>query len=72
LPTPEETASKKTWPIAAKWYREATDQGDAVSQRNLGIFCGVGDVVAKDDVQAYMWLILARAQGDVAAGYRSI
>jgi uncharacterized protein len=41
-----------------------TEQGDAVSQRNLGIFYGAGDGVAKDEVEAYKWLSLARVQGD--------
>jgi len=54
-----------------KWYRKAAEQGDAVSQFNLGIMYTSGLGVPQDDVLAYMWLDLAAAQGsqDAPEGY---
>ncbi len=48
---------------AAKWSREAAEQGVAPAQRNLGLCYGRGDGVAKDSVEAYKWLSLAHSQG---------
>jgi uncharacterized membrane protein len=50
---------------AAHWFREAAQKGHARAQYNLGSMCFNGNGVAKDYVQAHMWLSLAasRAKG---------
>ena len=45
---------------ASIWYRKAAEQGYAAAQNNLGIILGDGG----DNVEGYMWLHLAAAQGD--------
>ena len=52
---------------AAKWYRRAADQGDALGQYNLGALYAKGAGVTQDLVQAYMWFELAAAQQDRSA-----
>ncbi len=52
---------------AAKWYRKAADQGDALSQTFLGLMYRHGQGVAQDYVQALMWYNLAAAQGEKRA-----
>ena len=47
-----------------KWYRKAADQGNAPAQVNLGLMYANGQGVAKDEVEAYKWWLLAGAQGD--------
>jgi len=54
----------KDYVEAAKWYRKAADQGDATAQTSLGIMYEHGVGVTQDHVQAYMWLILAKAAGN--------
>jgi hypothetical protein len=46
---------------AIKWTRLAADQGFARAQYNLGLLYDVGDGVARDYVQAYLWYSLAIA-----------
>ena len=46
---------------AAKWLRQAADQGNAVAQANLGWLYANGQGVAQDDTQALMWSTLAVA-----------
>ena len=50
-----------------KWYRKAADQGNADGQNNLGGSYANGRGVAKDEVEAYKWWLLAGAQGDELA-----
>ena len=53
---------------AVKWYRMATEQGDADAQFNLGNMYAKGQGVPTNNVKAYMWWSLSKAQGaeDVA------
>ncbi len=48
---------------AAKWYRRAAEQGNALAQSNLGATYHNGEGVPQDYVLAHMWLNLA-AQAD--------
>jgi TPR repeat protein len=48
---------------AAKWYRKAADQGDAISQYLIGACYDSGTGVPKDCVVAYKWILLAGGQG---------
>jgi uncharacterized protein len=52
---------------AANWYRKAADQGSALAQGALGALYVLGQGVAKDYVQAYVWMDLAipRLSGDL-------
>ena len=50
-----------------KWYRKAAEQGDAESQYNLALMYANGEGVPVNDVRAYMWWALAKAQGDKEA-----
>jgi len=47
---------------AARWLREAADQGKARPQTNLAWLYAYGEGVPKDCVLAYMWLDLAAAR----------
>ena len=49
--------------MALKWYRRAAEQGDAISQYNLGVMYGFGEGVIQDYVQAHMWGNIARSNG---------
>ena len=53
--------------VAAKWFRRAAEQNLAAAQSNLGICYERGDGVAKYEVEAYKWFLLAAAQGDTKA-----
>jgi len=63
---------------AAKWYRLAAEQGDAIAQGNLGFMYYSGQGVPQDYVQAYMWVDLAASRfpakedRDAAANNRNI
>ena len=52
---------------AVKWFRQAAQQNHAVAQSTLGVCYECGDGVAKYEVEAYKWDLLAAAQGDVKA-----
>jgi TPR repeat protein len=52
---------------AAKWFRKAAEQNLAAAQSNLGVCYERGDGVAKYEVEAYKWDLLAAAQGDSKA-----
>ena len=47
-----------------KWYRKAAEQGVSNAQVNLGIAYANGRGVPKDEMEAYKWSLLARAQGN--------
>jgi len=49
---------------AAKWYRAAAEQGDALAQANLGQLYFDGRGVEFDLVQAYKWYKLSANQGN--------
>ena len=49
---------------AARWYRKAAEQGEALAQDNLGRMYEQGRGVTQDYVLAHMWHNLAAAQGD--------
>ncbi len=60
-----ETALRKWEPLA--------EAGESVVQYYFGVMYGIGNGVAQDYVQAYMWLTLAAAQGnEEAAEFREI
>ena len=52
---------------AAKWYRQAAEQGHQLAQYNLGYMYEKGQGVLADEVQALMWYNLASIQGDAKA-----
>jgi TPR repeat protein len=49
---------------AARWFGLGAQQGDAMSQFNLGLMYSNGDGVAKDYVEAVNWYRRAAQQGD--------
>jgi hypothetical protein len=49
---------------AARWYRQAAEQGDAGGQFNLGSAYYSGQGVPQDYVQTHMWCNLAAAAGN--------
>jgi len=54
---------------AAKWYRKAAEQGDAVSQFFFGICYVRGDGVKEDCVEVVKWYRKAAEQDLVVAQY---
>jgi hypothetical protein len=52
---------------AVKWYRKASDQGDAEAQSLLGLMYANGDGVTKDSVEAVKWYRKASGQGNAMA-----
>ncbi len=52
---------------AVRWFRQAAEQNLAGAQFNLGVCCERGDGVAKYEVEAYKWDLLAAAQGHAKA-----
>jgi TPR repeat protein len=49
--------------LAAKWYRMAAKQGNALAQNHLGLIYADGRAVPQDYAEAYFWLSLASANG---------
>jgi hypothetical protein len=49
--------------LAAKWYRMAAEQGNALAQNHLGSIYADGRGVPQDYAEAYFWLSLASANG---------
>ena len=49
---------------AVECFRQAASQNLAAAQSNLGVCYERGDGVAKYEVEAYKWDLLAAAQGD--------
>jgi localization factor PodJL len=58
------------YPTAVRWFTEAAERGLADSQYNLAVLYGNGLGVAKDEKEAYKWLLLAARSGDVEATSR--
>jgi TPR repeat protein len=52
---------------AAKWYRLAADQGDALAETNLGLMYNFGDGVPQDYAEAVKWYRLGANHGDALA-----
>ena len=52
---------------AVKWFRKAAEKNYGVAQLNLGVCYERGEGVAKYEVEAYKWDLLAAAQGDSKA-----
>ncbi len=50
---------------AARWFRKASEHGHAKARFNLGRLYLNGLGVPKDNVEAYVWLTLASAQGQM-------
>ena len=59
--------TQQDYGLAAKFYRLAAAQGDAIAQNNLGSMYGKGLGVAQDMVNAHMWTQLAAANGATLA-----
>jgi len=60
---------KQDYPYAAKWYRKAAEQGEAVSQFMLGELYYKGMGVEQDYTEAAKWYRKAADQGDVMAQF---
>jgi TPR repeat protein len=56
---------------AVRWFRQAAEQNLAPAQSNLGVCYERGDGVAKYEVEAYKWDLLAAAQGDTKAKHNA-
>ena len=54
---------------AARWYRQAAEQGHADAQLNLGIMYDNGQGVPQDDVEAVRWYRQAAEQGHAGAQF---
>jgi TPR repeat protein len=52
---------------AARWFRKAADQGDAMAQSGLGKAYATGEGVPRDLAQAAHWFRKAADQGDATA-----
>jgi TPR repeat protein len=52
---------------AAKWYRKAAEQDNALAQFNLGVCYNNGQGMAKDEVEAVKWWRKAAQGGEVNA-----
>jgi TPR repeat protein len=50
-----------------EWFRQAAGRNDSAGQYNLCVCYERGDDVAKHEVEAYKWDLLAAAQGDTKA-----
>lgn len=57
----------KDYTEAAKWYREAADQGHAISQYMLGIMHDQGDGMLPDYIEAVAWYRKAAENGHIPA-----
>ena len=75
-PSPEELESKgerflkeKNYTEAIKCFREAAEQGLAISQYNLGVLYQYGEGVEKDETRAVDWYRKAAEQGHAKAQY---
>jgi TPR repeat protein len=54
---------------AAKWYRQAADQGNAGAQNALGELYEAGQGVLRDQAEAAKWYRRAAEQGHAAGQY---
>ena len=63
-----EAFNRGDYATALKELRPLAAQGNAAAQALLGMMYEEGQGVPQDDVQAYVWLSLAAAQGNERAG----
>jgi len=56
---------------AAKWFREAAEQGDPAAQFNLGVLYETGQGVAQNFAEAVKWYHEAAEQGEPQAQFQS-
>jgi len=49
------------------WYTKAAEQGYAMAQSNLGFMYGNGYGVPENDVKAYVWASMGKANGNEIA-----
>jgi hypothetical protein len=59
----------KDYKTALKWYRIATERGNAGSAITLGLMYNNGDGVPKDYKEAEKWFRLAAEQGNISAQF---
>jgi TPR repeat protein len=50
---------KRDYAEAARWYLKSAEQGNVYAEASLGILYHAGKGVARDDVQAEMWFLIA-------------
>ncbi len=60
---------RKSYQEAAKWYREAAEEGNAYAQYSLGFLYENGQGLLRDYTQALKWYRQAAEQGDASAQY---
>ena len=56
---------------AARWYREAAEQGEQSAQNSLGLLLANGLGVARDFVEATQWFLLATGGPDKGLALRA-
>jgi len=64
------SSPKADYAAAARWFRSASEYGLGDSQFNLAVLHENGMGVAKNEQEAYKWLILAAKSGDKDAASR--
>jgi localization factor PodJL len=64
------SGAKPDYATASRWFTAAAERGLADSQYNLAVLYENGMGVAKDEAEAYKWLLLAAASGDKEATSR--
>ena len=64
-----EAYKSKDYKEAIRWFRKASEQGDAGAQSNLGVMYANGQGVPQDYVQAVKWYRKASEQGDAGAQF---
>ena len=55
--------TRKDFKEAARWFREAAQQGIVQAQTNLGVMYVMGLGVPRDMVYAHMWLNISASSG---------
>ena len=55
---------EEDWEASNNWYRRAAEQGHPRGQSQLGLIYAIGMGVPQDSITGYMWLELARINGD--------
>jgi uncharacterized protein len=65
----EAALSRDDYATAAKWFRQAAEQGNAEAQFYLGALYGKGDGVQRDYAAALTWYRKAAEQGHAGAQF---
>src|ERR1035441_10282117 len=63
VPPNGDAAIPRDFGQAAKWYRRAADDGDALAQNHLGSLYAEGRGIPQDYTEAYFWLSLGSSSG---------